>query len=229
MNWRASRVGGCLAVHVERRADGTQLLRSAEALGEHPQRVTDRLEHWARVAPDRTFVARRDPSVPGGGDWIRISYAQMLERARRVGQALLERRLSAERPVAILSDNDLEHLTLALGALWAGIPFVPVSPAYSLVSQDFGKLRHILDRVTPGLVFASGPAYAKAIATVTDEQLTQPWSILHAGTPFFTLSRATRIRSFVLNHLIHHRAILYVYLRLIDIPVAGMYDPSGDD
>ena len=191
MNWRASRVGGCLAVHVERRADGTQLLRSAEALGEHPQRVTDRLEHWARVAPDRSFVARRDPSVAGGGDWIRISYAQMLERARRVGQALLERRLSAERPVAILSDNDLEHLTLALGALWAGIPFVPVSPAYSLVSQDFGKLRHILDRVTPGLVFASGSAYAKAIAAVTGPEveavLTEGTIEGRASTPFAAL------------------------------------------
>ncbi len=163
MKWRASRVGGCLEARVECRADGTQLLRSTEPLREYPQRLTDRLEHWARVAPDRTFVARRDPAVPGGGPWLHISYAQMLERARRIGQALVERGLTAERPVAILSDNDLEHLSLAMGALWAGVPYVPVSPAYSLVSQDFGKLRHILGRVTPGLVFASSAAYATAI------------------------------------------------------------------
>jgi feruloyl-CoA synthase len=88
----------------------------------------------------------------------------MLERAQRVGQALVDRGLSAERPVAILSDNDLAHLTLTLGAMWAGIPVTPVSPAYSLLSQDYGKLRHIVATVTPGLVFASGPAYARAIA-----------------------------------------------------------------
>jgi feruloyl-CoA synthase len=164
--FRDTRVGGCLDVRVERRSDGTQILRSTESLAAHPQRLTDRLEHWARVAPERTFVARRDPALPGGGDWIRISYAQMQDRARRLGQALLERGLSAERPLAILSGNDLEHLSLAFGALWAGIPYVPVSPAYSLVSRDHGKLRHIFERVTPGLVFASSPAYAKAIAAV---------------------------------------------------------------
>ncbi len=166
MNWRASRVGGCLEARIERRSDGALLLRSSEALGTHPSSITERLEHWAHVVPDRTFVARRNPAVAGGGDWLRISYAQMRDRARRIGQALLARGLSVERPLAILSDNDLEHLSLAMGALWAGIPYVPVSPAYSLVAQDYDKLRHILGRVTPGLVFASGPAYAKAIAAV---------------------------------------------------------------
>ena len=69
----------------------------------------------------------------------------------------------------------------------------------------------------------------KAIAAVKDDQLTQPWSLLNAGTPLLTMPRAAMIRGFVLNHLIHHRAILCVYLRLNDIPVAGMYDPSGDE
>ena len=68
----------------------------------------------------------------------------MLERARRSARRWWTRGLSAERPVAILSENDLEHLTLALGAMWAGIPFAPISSAYSLMSSDFGKLRHIL-------------------------------------------------------------------------------------
>ena len=65
--------------------------------------------------------------------------------------------------MAILSGNDLEHLSLAFGCLWAGVPFVPVSPAYSLLSQDHAWLRHIVDTLTPGLVFASGPAYGRAI------------------------------------------------------------------
>jgi uncharacterized damage-inducible protein DinB len=72
-------------------------------------------------------------------------------------------------------------------------------------------------------------AARKAIAAVKDDQLTQPWSLLNAGTPIFTLPRATMIRSFILNHMIHHRAILCVYLRLNDVPVPGMYDPSGGE
>jgi feruloyl-CoA synthase len=158
--YRAARVGGCLQAIVEPGDGGATRLQSTEPLGAYPAVMTERLEHWARVAPQRTFVARRDH----GGDWRRISYAQMLVHAQAVGQALVDRGLSAERPVAILSDNDLEHLTLAFGAMWAGVPHVPVSPAYSLLSQDHAKLRHILGTVTPGLVFASGAAYAKAIA-----------------------------------------------------------------
>ncbi|MGA0611406.1 feruloyl-CoA synthase [Caldimonas sp. KR1-144] len=158
--YRDVAIGGCLEASVERRADGSVVLRSKEALQAHPARLTDRLEHWAQAAPDRVFIAQRHH----GGDWRTISYAQMLDRARRVGQALAARGLSRERPIAILSENSLDHLTLALGAMWVGVPYTPISTAYSVVSQDFGKLRHILATTTPGLVFASGPAYAKAIA-----------------------------------------------------------------
>ncbi|MFZ5549703.1 MAG: feruloyl-CoA synthase [Pseudomonadota bacterium] len=160
--YRQTRVGGCIEVAVERRADGTTVLRSTEPLGHYPARLSDALARWAAEAPSRTFIAKRHQ----GGEWQRISYAQMLARARSIGQALVDRGLSAERPIAILSDNDLEHASLALGAMWAGVPYVPVSPAYSLVSQDFAKLRHILATVTPGLVFAASPAYARAIEAV---------------------------------------------------------------
>jgi feruloyl-CoA synthase len=164
--YREAAVGGCVDAYVERRADGSHVLRSTESLADFPARLTDRLAHWAQVAPDRTFVARRQPAADGAprGDWQTISYAQMLQRARAVAQSLLQLGLSAERPVAILSGNDLEHLTLALGAMWAGVPHVPVSTAYSLVSKDYGKLRHILATTTPGLVFAASDAYAAAIA-----------------------------------------------------------------
>ncbi len=160
--YREARVGGCIEASVEQRADGSVIVRSTEALGNHPQRLTDCLEHWAQVAPDRTLAARRGVD----GQWVRISYAQMLVRAQCAAQALLDLGVSLERPLAILSENDLEHLTLSLAALWAGVPVVPVSPAYSLVSNDFGKLRHIVEVVTPGLVFASSSAYAKAISAV---------------------------------------------------------------
>ena len=71
-------------------------------------------------------------------------------------------------------------------------------------------------------------AARKAIAAVKDDQLTQPWSLLNAGTPLFTMPRVTMMRTFVLNHLIHHRAILCVYLRLNNVPVPGMYHPTGE-
>jgi feruloyl-CoA synthase len=121
------------------------------------------LEHWARAAPDRTFMARRQH----GGEWRHITYAQTLAHVRALGQALLDRKLSPERPVAILSENGLEHALLGLACLHVGVPFAPVSTAYSLISTDYSKLRHIVELLTPGLVFAAdGDAYAKAIRAV---------------------------------------------------------------
>jgi feruloyl-CoA synthase len=160
--YRQARVGGCVEVSVERRAGGGLLLRSVEPLGAFPARLTDALEHWAAQAPDRVFAARRE----GGGDWRSITYPQMLQRARSLGQALLDLGLGAERPLAILSGNDLEHLSLMLGAMWAGVPVAPISPAYSLMSQDFGKLRHIMGLLTPGAVFAASPDFTAAIEAV---------------------------------------------------------------
>jgi uncharacterized damage-inducible protein DinB len=69
----------------------------------------------------------------------------------------------------------------------------------------------------------------KALAAATDDQMMQSWSLFKAGTTLFSMPRASMIRSFILNHLIHHRAILCVYLRLNDIPVPGLYGPSGDE
>ncbi len=160
--YRPLPLGGSLEAEFTKRADGSTLVVSREALRPYPLRLTDRLLHWAEAAPDRTLVAKR----VGGGEWRRVSYAEALRSARSIAQALLDRGVSVEHPIAILSDNDIEHLLLGLGAMLAGVPYAPVSPAYSLVSQDYGKLRQILGQLTPGLVFASGPAYAKAIAAV---------------------------------------------------------------
>jgi feruloyl-CoA synthase len=171
--YRDTHVGGCLDATLETRADGTQILRSTEALGWHPENLGDLLAQWAGQAPDRTFAARR-AALPDGsrGEWIHISYGQMLQRARAVGQKLVELGLSPERPVAILSDNDLEHLTIMMGAMWAGVPFVSVSSAYSLISTDFGKLRFILGTITPGLVYAADTRFARAIQTVVAPEAT---------------------------------------------------------
>ncbi|HKS19981.1 MAG TPA: feruloyl-CoA synthase [Bradyrhizobium sp.] len=138
------------AVNVERRADGTIYLRPKMPLGDYPVRLTDRLHHWAIAAPNRVFMAERD----AGGGWRQVTYAQLLDSSRRIASALLARGLSAERPLVILSGNSVDHALIAFGALYAGIPFCPVSPAYSLVSRDFGKLGFVMKLLTPGLVFA---------------------------------------------------------------------------
>ena len=122
-------IGGSLEADFVRRADGATVVVSREALAPYPERMTDRLIEWATRDPDRTLVAKR----VDGGDWRRVSYGEALASARSIAQALIDRELSPEQPVAILSDNDIEHLLLALGAMLAGIPFAPVSPAYSLV------------------------------------------------------------------------------------------------
>ena len=138
------------AVTIERRDDGTIYLRPKLALGDYPPRLTDRLHHWAKTAPDRIFMAERD----GGRGWRQITYAELLASSRHIASGLLARGLSAEKPVVILSGNSIDHALIAFGALYAGIPFCPVSPAYSLVSKDYGKLSYLMKLLTPGLVFA---------------------------------------------------------------------------
>ena len=153
---------------VTHRADGSILIHSRQRLGPYPDRLTDRLVHWAQKTPDTTLFAARDPS----GAWRTISYRQALDYARSIGEALLGRDLSAERPVAILSGNDLEHAMIGLACLHAGIAYAPISPAYSLVSTDFGKLRHIFNLLTPGLVFVSdGQTFGRAIETVVPQDV----------------------------------------------------------
>jgi feruloyl-CoA synthase len=146
-------------VVAERRTDGCIILRSPHPLGPFPQKMTERLEHWATKAPERVFLAQRE-----GSGWRTLTYRQARERARRVGQFLLTRKLSAEHPLMVLSGNDIEHALLHLGAMYIGVPYAPISPAYSLLSTDFGKLRHICKLMTPGFVFASNrAAFEKAI------------------------------------------------------------------
>jgi feruloyl-CoA synthase len=148
-------------VAVERRSDGTILMRSPHALPPYPRNLTQRLVHWAKTAPDRIFLAQRI----AGGEWRTLTYAQALAQVRAIACALLQRDLSPERPIAILSGNDIEHGLLGLAAMHVGIPYAPISVPYSLLSQDFQKLKTIIEILTPGLVFAaSGTAFARAIA-----------------------------------------------------------------
>src|SRR3954466_2218146 len=149
------------AVNIERRDDGTIYLRPKMPLREYPHRLTERLQHWAKAEPERIFMAERD----GGPGWRQITYAELLISSRRIASALIARGLSAEKPVVILSGNSIDHALIAFGALYAGIPLCPVSPAYSLVSRDYGKLSYLMKLLTPGLVVADDAAkFADALA-----------------------------------------------------------------
>ncbi|HEX5476836.1 MAG TPA: feruloyl-CoA synthase, partial [Burkholderiales bacterium] len=149
-------------VSLEKRADGSLLLRSPQRLGTPARCVTEWLVKWEREAPDRPFLCERK-----GEGWRKVSYREAYGAARRIGQALLDRDLGPDRPVAILSDNGVDHALLALGALHVGVPVAPISPAYSLMSKDFGKLKHIFDLLKPGLVYAAdAQKFAPALAAV---------------------------------------------------------------
>ena len=163
---RAVRMGALDAV-LDRRADGTIYIRTARDLGPYHGKLSEPLEHWARTAPDRVFLAQRDAQ----DRWRTLNYAQTLDQVKRIAASLLRRGLSADKPIVILSGNSIEHALLALSAIYAGIPYAPVSAAYSLMSGDFGKLRMILDLLTPGMVFAAdGMAFGRALyATVSDD------------------------------------------------------------
>jgi feruloyl-CoA synthase len=154
------------ATEFEHRADGSWLLRPLGAMAACPPRLIDHLVHWARVAPDRLLVARRDAN----GEWRKVTYAAMLARVQRLAGGLMARRLSAEKPLVILSGNGIEHLSLALAANWAGIPYCPVSPAYSQVAGELERLRYVLELLTPGLVAAfDTPRFARAIERVAPD------------------------------------------------------------
>ena len=145
-------------------SDGSLHLRLKEPLQPYPRRYTDRLVHWATHTPEQVFLARRPPGGPAVGAWDTLSYGQAHAQVRTIGQALLERGLSADRPVMILSENDVENQLLALACTHAGIPYAPVTPAYSLLSPDHVKLKVLSTRVRPGLVFASSAAaYGAAV------------------------------------------------------------------
>jgi feruloyl-CoA synthase len=152
-------------VLIERAPDGTIRARSPHRLGPYPTRLTDRLRHWAIEAPSRTFLARRGPD----GEWRRLTYADVLERVRRVAQALLARKLSIDRTILILSGNSLEHQILALAAMTIGVPYAPIAPAYSLVVREYDTLRALVTSMRPALVFADdGPAFAKPLSAIAN-------------------------------------------------------------
>ena len=166
------------AVELTRR-EHDQLLRSRHALGAYARCSGEYLEEWARRSPERPFLLERH-----GAGWRGLSYGEMREQVRRVAAGLLRRELSSERPVAILSENSVEHAVLTLACLHIGVPVVPISPAYSLLSKDFGKLRSIVRTVRPGLIYVSEVArFAAALDALRDDCAALVVSGAHAPSP----------------------------------------------
>ncbi|MDB5514622.1 MAG: feruloyl-CoA synthase [Tardiphaga sp.] len=148
----------------EQRADGSILLRSTMPLQPYARCVGDWLEQWARQKPDKIFLGERStPDAP----WSTVTYGEALRQVRAIGAWILAQGMSAERPLVILSDNSIEHALLALGAMHVGVPAAAISPAYSLVSKDFDKLKSMIALLDPGAIYVSNLAsFAPALAAI---------------------------------------------------------------
>jgi feruloyl-CoA synthase len=151
-------------IRVDRRGDGTVLLQSNHPLKPYERHVPAFLAKWAREAPDRVWLAqRRGPER----EWLKVTYAEARRQVDAVTQALLDRGFGPDKPVMILSSNSIEFALLTMAAMQARAPMAPVSPAYSVMSQDHAKLRYVFDLVKPGLVFVqNGEIYARALAAL---------------------------------------------------------------
>lgn len=146
----------------EERPNGEFVVWREDPLGPYPDKLNERLVHWAKTVPDRTWMADRE----GTAEWRRVSFAQALDQVRRIGQFLLDMKLSAENPLVILSENSIEHALMALGAQHVGIPSAAIAPAYATISSDFSKLHDIARQITPGLIFADDAgAFRNAVDT----------------------------------------------------------------
>lgn len=173
-----------IAIDIQKRVseNGNIVMQTSVPLLPHPHRMTERLLHWANVAPDRVFIGSKD----NNNQWRTLTYAQTLQHVQSIAQSLLQKNVSAERPVAILSENSIEHGLMALAALHVGIPYSSVTPAYSLRSTDFDKLKHVINLLTPGLIFVQdGMKYEPALQAVAkDAEIISPLNPPKGGFKF---------------------------------------------
>ncbi len=151
-------------VSVERRPDGSIVITSNHAPGEGPRSIAHLIARKAAEHPDRPYIKQREP---GHGPWRQVTYGEAQRAVEGIAQWLLDRGLTNDDSVMILSGNSIEHALMTLGAYTAGVPAAPISPAYSLISTDHAKLKHCFDKVAPRVVVAqSGPMFAKALETL---------------------------------------------------------------
>ena len=173
-------------IEIEQRSDGSIIMFQKGSLTNYLPTLADYLDKWADATPDHVWIARREPD----GAWRRISYGEARTHARAMGASLLKMGLGPERPLAILSENSLEHALLGLACTYVGIPFAPVSPAYSLVSKDHAKLKDIVETLKPGAIFADdGHAFAPACSAIATEgqQIVNSRNLMNGAVAFDSL------------------------------------------
>ena len=151
-------------VKAERRTDGSIRLTSPVPLRDYARCAGDWLEHWARERPDRIFLGdRASVELP----WSTVTYREALKQVCAIGGWILAQGMSAERPLVVLSDNSVDHALFALAAMHVGVPVAAVSPAYSLMSKDFDKLKSMIALLDPGAIYvASVKPFAAALAAI---------------------------------------------------------------
>jgi len=142
---------------------GGVTLQSNDPLGDYETQLGELLRHWADARPDTVFLGERTADAA----WRTVTYGETRTACDAISQSLLDRGLGPERPVMLLSGNAIDHGLLSFAAMQVGIPIAPVSPAYSLMSTDFAKVKLIKELVKPGLVYAaSASVFAKVLAAV---------------------------------------------------------------
>ncbi len=182
-------------VDVERRQDGTIILRSPEPLRPYARCIGEYLEKWADEKPNDVFLAQRE-----GDAWRKITWAETRQKVHAIAAWLLARNVSVDHPVVILSDNSIEHGLIALGAMHAGVPAAPVSPAYSLNSRDFSKLKSIVSLIEPSVVFADDARlFARPLAAIAHHDFefvaTRNIDAVQGATPFSSLTECADTRA----------------------------------
>ncbi|MFZ4860304.1 MAG: AMP-binding protein, partial [Desulfuromonadaceae bacterium] len=147
-------------VNVEKTADGGFILSSPMPLEAYEESLGVLLRRWAAQTPDTVFLGERGPS----GAWHTLTYREAAFQADSIAQALLDRNLGPDRPVMILSGNSIRHALIMLGCFLAGVPVASISAAYSLLSDDFFKLKVIFTDVKPALIYAEdGTMFSRAL------------------------------------------------------------------
>jgi feruloyl-CoA synthase len=162
----AARLFASPRVRVNQRPDGSRILRSPDSLAAYPRCVGEWLVKWARETPDRIFLSERPDGAPSGGR-VQLTYREALRRVEAIATWISRKELGPHRPIAVLSDNSIEHALLALAALHVGVPVASISPAYSLMSASCETLIEIVKLLSPGAIYVSDPdRFARALVAI---------------------------------------------------------------
>jgi feruloyl-CoA synthase len=152
-------------VDITRRGDGTIFLQSPVTLESYPRCIGEYLEHWAQHTPDCQFMLERGPH----GQWQGVTYGEARSKVYRIAAWLLRHEVSPDNPLVVLSDNSVEHALLMLACMHVGVPYSAISPAYSIVSKDHIKLKALIRRLTPGVIYVSDAGrFSAALTAISD-------------------------------------------------------------